>query len=259
MKLARILLVTCLFAMLEGSLLAQPPLKVLFIGNSQMQCYDLPQMIKVLSESAPADRVRMEIGRGLLGGKGLKGYWEAGDGRKSPRAMIAADKWDYVVIQEIFNANEQDFQDYAARFDKEIRKAGAKTILFATANVTEYYSASYHYPDAFKKLNDMQISFGKKAGIPVAAAGYAWMKYLGPHPTEQQMLDLYHKDKGHPGAKGTYIYACLLYAVITGKTPEGLTSDFKGLRGGITLAKEEAANMQKAAWEQYQESLKGNR
>ena len=228
-------------------------IKVLFIGNSQMQCYDLPEMVRIMSESAPAGNPRIVIGRSLLGGKGLRGFWEAGERQGSPRAMISAGKWDYVVIQEIFNAREQEFQDYATRFDDEIRKAGSKTILFATANVTEQYSASYHYPDSFKILNDMQISFGKKRRIPVAAAGYAWMKYLGPHPTEQQRLDLYDRDKGHPGAKGTYIYACLLYAVITGKTPEGLTSEFKTIRGGIAIPKEEATKMQKAAWEQYKE------
>ena len=41
-------------------------LKVLFIGNSQMQCYDLPQMIKVMSESAPAGSPRIAVGRALL-------------------------------------------------------------------------------------------------------------------------------------------------------------------------------------------------
>lgn len=152
--------------------------------------------------------------------------------------MISAGRRDYVVIQEIFNAKEEVFQDYATRFDGEIKKAGSKTILFATANVTECYSAAYHYPDSFRRLNDMQVSFGKKWGIPVAAAGYAWMRYLGPIPSEERMLDLYHKDKGHPGAKGTYIYACLLYAAITGKTPEGLTSEFKSSRGGIAIPKE---------------------
>ena len=252
MNVVKIVLVSCLSVLVEGSVSAQPPLKVLFIGNSQMQCYDLPQMMKVMSESA-ADSPRIEVGRALLGGKGLKGFWEVGEGQGSPRAMIAADRWDYVVIQDIFNAKEQEFQDYATRFDDAIRKSGSKTIVFATANVTQYYNAAYHYPDSFRKLNDMQVSFGKKRGIPVAAAGYAWMKYLGPDPSEERMLDLYHKDKGHPGAKGTYIYACLLYAVITGRTPEGLTSEFKGIRGGIAIPKEEAAKMQKVAWEQYRE------
>jgi len=168
--------------------------------------------------------------------------------------MIAATKWDRVVIQEIWNANNSEFEKYAEMFDELIGKYGSKTILFATASVTRYYNASCKYPDSFEKLNDMQIAFGTKKGIHVAAAGYAWMKYLGPNPSEAQILDLYHQDKGHPGPKGTYIYACLLYACITGLNPAGLTSEFKDIQGGICISKEEAAMMQKAAWEQYRGS-----
>ena len=226
-------------------------MKVLFIGNSQMGAYDLPRMMEVMSQSAPADHPRIEVGRGIVDGKGLKGYWEAGEEKGTPRAMIAADKWDYVVIQEIFCANEPEFETYAEMFDELIRKHGSKTILFATANVTQYYNASFKYPDSFETLNDMQIAFGKKRGIPVAAAGYAWMRYLGPNPSGAQIVDLYHEDKGHPGQKGTYIYACLLYACIAGLNPAGLTSEFKDIHGGIAITKEEAAKMQKAAWEQY--------
>jgi hypothetical protein len=159
------------------------------------------------------------------------------------------------VIQELYNIEREPFEEYAIKFDDEIKKAGSKTILFATANVTKYYSPKFSYPDSFKALNQMQVELAKKRGIPVAAAGYAWMKYLGPNPTEEQMLDLYDKDKGHPGAKGTYIYACLLYAVITGKTPEGLVSEFPNIKGGIVIPKDEALKMQKAAWEQYQENV----
>ena len=68
----------------------------------------------------------------------------------------------------------------------------------------------------------------------------------------KQRLDLYDKDKGHPGAKGTYIYACLLYAVLTGFSPEGLRCEFPNIRGGVSIPGEEAAKMQKAAWEQYE-------
>lgn len=252
MNVVRMALVAWLLIATERALPAQTSLKALFIGNSQMQCYDLPQMIQIMSESAPAGVPRIAVGRALLGGKGLKGFWEA-EGPRSPRAMIAADKWDYVVLQEIYCPKEAEFQNYAARFDEEIKKAGSKTILFATASVTEHYSRSFRYPEAFKTLNAMQVAFGKQRRIPVAAAGYAWMKYLGPNPSEAQLLDLYHKDKGHPGAKGTYLYACLLYAVITGKSPDGLTSEFPNVRGGISIAKDEAARMQKAAWQQYQE------
>jgi hypothetical protein len=48
--------------------------------------------------------------------------------------------------------------------------------------------------------------------------------------------------------------ALFIYAVITGRTPEGLTSQFKSIRGGIAITKGEAAKMQKAAWEQHLEN-----
>ena len=66
MNVVRMVLVACWLVATEGALTAQTPLKVLFIGNSQMQCYDLPQMIKIMSESAPADRPRIAIGRALM-------------------------------------------------------------------------------------------------------------------------------------------------------------------------------------------------
>ena len=252
---------------MAGSFSVRSQTKVLFLGNSQLgvydgitgaQIYDLPNMIRDISESGPADFPRIEVGQKLVGGASLKKLWEMGEVSGSPRAMIVAEKWDYVVIQEIYNADEQEFKTFAAMFDEEIRKAGAKTVLFATAGVSKYYAPSEPpYPDGFKTLNSMQVSFGKKRGISVAAAGYAWMKYLRPNPSEKELLDLYAKDKGHPGYKGSYIYACLLYAVITGKNPAGLTSEFKnnsGIKGNIIIGKEEAAKMQKAAWNQYRKN-----
>ena len=226
-------------------------MKVLLIGNSQMQSYDLPRMLKIMSESAPLSHPRLDIGQFLKGGATLKTHWESGEAPGAPRSMIASDKWDWVVIQEIFRVEKEEFEKYAGLFDGLIRRSGAKTLLFATASVTSQYIPSLKFPDSTMSLNDMQIEFGKRKGIPVASAGYAWMKYLGQNPTDVQLLDLYHADKGHPGAKGTYIYACLLYAFITGFSPAGLTSEFKDIRDGIYIAKDEAEKMQKTAWEQY--------
>ncbi len=233
-----------------------PKLKVLFVGNSQMFYYDLPGMIALMADSAPAENPRIEPGRALLGGATLKRHWDGGVAKGTALGMLAAEHWDDVVLQEIFSGKQPEFEEYATKFDTEIRKAGSKTILFATANVTEAYASGYTFPESFQTLNDMQITLGKKLGVPVAAAGYAWMKYLGANPTEEQRLDLYHVDKGHPGPKGTYIYACLLYAVITGKNPEGLISEFPKIRGGVVIPKEEALKMQHAAWAQYQEGSK---
>lgn len=250
-------------------------MKALFIGNSQMQLYDLPGMMEEMSRSAPPDYPRLEIGRSLSGGRGLKLHWEAGEGPGTPRALIAAGPWDYVVMQEILNADAGVFEEYAELFDELIRKNGSQTLLFATASASQYYGIGdvplatvkadpefkplYKYPDSFKSLNDMQVAFGKKRGIPVAAAGYAWMNYLGSDPLDEQLLDLYYKDRGHPGSKGTYIYACLLYAYLTGRNPTGLVSEFKDIQDGISISREEAAKIQKTAWNQYLENNKPTR
>jgi len=82
------------------------------------------------------------------------------------------------------------------------------------------------------------------------------MKFLGPDPSEEQLLDLYDKDRGHPGPKGIYFYACLLYACLTGCNPGGFVSEFKDIRDGVFISREEAANMQEAAWQQYLENSK---
>ena len=259
MKKRTICLTFTFCMMFTITIFAEQSLNVLFIGNSQMSHYDLPTMLHIMAESASPDRPRIEVGRAIVGGKSLKSHWESGTGEGTPRGMIADGKWDYVVIQDIYahlgnKPSPQVFEDYATRFDHSVKQAGSKMIILATASVTEFTINTYRYPDSFKELNDMQIAFAKKTGIPVAAAGYAWIKYLGPSPTLEQRLDLYDKDKGHPGGKGTYIYACLLYAVMTGLNPEGLPYEFKNIRGGISIPKDEALRMQKAAWEQYQEN-----
>jgi hypothetical protein len=242
------------------------PLKVLFLGNSQLRKCNVPLIIEQLSASAPADYPRIVAGHANMGGGELIEHWNAGLGldEQTSREKIMGEKWDYVVIQEHYKAGyngayTKRFKAYATMLFRTIKTSDAKPILFATANCSPYTGRGskgyYEFPGSFKKLNDVQIDLGKERGIPVAAAGYAWLKYLGPNPTKEQLLDLYDKDMGHPGHKGSYIYACLLYAVITGKSPVGLTANFKAGRSQkFTLLQDEAARMQKVAWEQYQES-----
>jgi len=219
--------------------------KVLFLGNSQMYVCDVPRMIEVMAESAPPGRPRIEATKSLVSGASLRLHWD------NRGTRIETGGYDHVVIQEIYNNGDPEFSLYADRFHDLITRCGAKTILFATASVTEFYSPDCSFPASTVRLNAMQIAFGRARGVRVAAAGYAWIRYLGPSPSKEQIWDLYATDRGHPGAKGSYIYACLLYACLTGHDPTGLTGEFKDIGGGIAIDKDEARMMQKAAWEQY--------
>src|SRR5437763_1762999 len=64
--------------------------------------------------------------------------------------------------------------------------------------------------------------------------------------------DLYDKDKAHPGFKGSYLYACTLYPILTGYSPVGLTNRVpKQPEDAIPAA--EARRFQEAAWRIHQE------
>jgi hypothetical protein len=56
------------------------PLKVLFIGNSQLRKFKVPIIIEKLSESAPADYPRIVARQAVMSGGDLKQQWNAGLG-----------------------------------------------------------------------------------------------------------------------------------------------------------------------------------
>jgi hypothetical protein len=221
-------------------------LNVLFIGNSQIYYNDLPKIVETLAESAPADRPRIRADRFVQGGASLASLWNAGTGKGTARAKIAEKKWDFVIVQEIFNAKADSFNKFAPLFHELIQKQGSRPILFCTASVSQLY------PKGFAELHDMHVAMGKKLKVPVAAAGRAWLAYWGDKPTAEQRLALYDPDKAHPGKKGSYIYACTLYALLTGQSPVGLTNRLPK-QPADTITAAEAEKFQKAAWRVHQE------
>ena len=153
----------------------------------------------------------------------------------------------------IYSTGVEDFGEYAKKFADIIREVEAEPIVFATASITKHYNENFSFPESTIAFNEMQLDFGKKYSVPVVDAGYAWLRYLGDNPTEEAVLRLYHKDKGHPGSSGTYLYSCLLYAYTTKCSPVGLVSKFPNIRDGIAIV--DAETLQHVAWEQYQDDF----
>lgn len=221
-------------------------LRVLFIGNSQVYYNDLPKMLEALAESAPADRPRIRADRFVSGGASLERMWNLGTANGSARAKILEEKWDFVILQDIYNVKPEAFNQYAPLFHELIQKHGSQTVLFCTAGISQ------QYPKGFQDLYDMQIAMGKKLHVPVVAAGKAWLVYWGDKPTPEQRLALYAPDKAHPGKKGSYIYACTLYAVLTGHSPVGLSHRLPK-QPEDTISEAEAKQYQEAAWKVHQD------
>src|SRR6185437_16199021 len=102
--------------------LAKPKeLHVLFIGNSQVYYNDLPHILEALADSAPADAPRIRTDRFVPGGASLESHWNRGAGKGTAQAKTVEQKWDYVILQEIYNAKAENFNKYAPLFHELIQ------------------------------------------------------------------------------------------------------------------------------------------
>jgi hypothetical protein len=214
------------------------PLRVLFIGNSYTYINDLPQLTTRLAASAKPPRALQATFVGE-GGATLKRHWEAGNALDA----IRKGKWDYVVLQDQGTLGSSSYGDgipqindpkmfhtYARLFDAEIRNAGAKTIFFMTW-------ARQDSPQSQAALTNAYESIAAERKALLAPVGVAWQNALHDNPK----LALHDADRSHPAPAGTYLAACVFYAVFFSSSPQGLSGE--GLTDG------DAAFLQRVAWQ----------
>lgn len=95
----------------------------------------------------------------------------------------------------------------------------------------------------------------QKYNLPVAPSGVAF------HRINQERPDimLYRSEKdGHPNVRGQYLQCCVVYALMTGKSPVGLPFSFNGISDDKTgeamdLKPDIAKYLQETAWAVVQE------
>jgi hypothetical protein len=134
--------------------------------------------------------------------------------------------WDFVILQEQSQipaiAEQRMERMYPAirLLNTKISQSGANAILFMT------WGHRGGLPDAglqdFAAVQD-QIQLGymeiaNELGVRVAPVGPAWQQAISQSP----QLDLWRADGIHPSEDGSYLAACVLYAVIYRQSPEGL-------------------------------------
>jgi hypothetical protein len=211
--------------------------KVLFIGNSHTYLNYMPQMLVALSNADDLD-FELIVDQCTGEGVGLEWHWN----NPPSREAIVKRKWDYVVLQDRSGGplEEPDsFVHHAGLLDAEINKQGAKTVLFMTW-------ANRQRPDTQITLTAAYTNLAKEINAILAPAGMAWEAVHRVAPD----IDLHHRDGRHANPVGSYLTACVFYAVLFNTTPEGFPGTFfyKGKKR-LDLKKDEALLLQKAAWE----------
>jgi hypothetical protein len=194
--------------------------RILFIGNSYTYSGDLPNTFRELARSGGH---RVEVGMSAQGG------WKLSDHVESPNTveMLNAKKWDIVVLQEQSRipADKQERMEQmypAARtLVSEIREVGATPVFFITWGRRNAWPrfGLLGYQIMQSQVNEGYRAIAEELDAAVAPVGSAWRSAAIWHPE----LNLWQGDDSHPEKDGTYLAACVFYAVIFDESPEGLT------------------------------------
>jgi hypothetical protein len=183
----------------------QPSIHILFIGNSYT--YLNGGIDKQVEGLAP----QTETTSLAIAAYSLEKHWNDGKALET----IRQGGWDYVVLQEQSQfpvINQKSFDDYASKFDEEIRRQGGKTVLLMTWERPD----SRQYGVTTAAVAASYSALGAELGAKVAPAGLAFERALKGKPD----LTLYIDD-GHPTLEGTYLAACVLYGKIFEQSPLG--------------------------------------
>jgi len=217
---------------------------VFFIGNSFTSVNDLPILFARLARS--------------LGDKpGVEGYAPGGQtfaGHAKDSELlkkISARAWDFVVLQEqsqrpAFSPKqvETDTIVPALALDAMIHAShpGTKVVFYETwgrkngdqANCKDLPNICT-YEGQQKRLDESYALMAERSSGILVPVGEAWAKVRAEHPE----IELYAADGIHPSEQGTYLAACVFYAVLFHKRLTG--AERFGLSEKETLILQRAA------------------
>jgi len=213
---------------------ADTGLRLLFIGNSLTYTNDLPEMLaRMLQRNGVAvDRVESEARPNF----GLPDHWSS----KSTLAAIAADDWDYVILQQGPSATEGRpyLLEFAPLFADKIRQTGAEPVFYmvwpAGNRLRDFPGVAESYRMAARAVDGMLFPVGE-----------AWMAAWRRNPR----LRLYGPDGFHPSRLGTYLAALVMYQQLSGLDPLELPASIPGYRKDDPIPEAIADLLQEAATE----------
>ena len=193
--------------------------QILFIGNSYTFSNDLPGILLNLAKEGGYDlKITMLA----------EGGWTLEKNAASQEILewVKQPQWDYVVLQEqsVIPSNlterEQSMYPAVRQLNTEIQSAGAETILFMTWGRRDGMLQS-----GFSDFGEMQAEIAKgyievanELNVIIAPVGVAWQRAI----EQSAQFDLWQTDGSHPSLTGSYLAACVFYAVVFQESPEGL-------------------------------------
>lgn len=201
--------------LLAGPATAEPPSRVLFIGNSLTYWNELPWLVEAM---AAAKGLLLSSEVVTRADASLEDHWNP-----SIRERIRGGGFKYVVLQQgpsSLPESRRNLREWTQRFAEEIRAAGAIPALYM---VWPDRSRRAFFPQV---IESYRLANADVKGV-LLPAGEAWLASWELEPG----LDLYGPDNFHPSRLGTYAAAATILSGLTGASPIGLPHRLK-LRSG---------------------------
>jgi len=207
------------FLLLPLILFSQIEKQVLFIGNSYTYMNGLPELI---NQIAISKRNSLIYESHTPGGSTLMQHAS----NSNVQSLLNATEWDYIILQEqsqnpSFPPSQVASQvyPYAESLCEYIREANPCTdpVFFMTwgrENGDSQNCAAYPpictYEGMQDRLTESYTEMAQNNESLLAPIGIAWKDLREQHPE----INLYSSDGSHPSIQGSYLAACVFYAVL---------------------------------------------
>lgn len=211
---------------LAFALNAQQNLRVLFIGNSYIYTNNLPLLTANVALSM-GDTLTYDSN--TIGGYTLEQH----STNATTISKIAAQPWDYVILQEQSQLPsfppgqvQADVLPYADSLVRMVRANDmcTKPMFYMTwgrkngdASNCANYPPLCTYSGMQQRLHDSYLLMAQLNQAEVAPVGVVWRTVRDSFPS----IELYNPDESHPSIKGGYLAACTFYASLFHKSPIG--------------------------------------
>lgn len=202
---------------------------VLFVGNTLTSANNMPEMFLKLSESGGKTPMVKSLTENAYR---LEFFADPSDALgKELSERLKETQYDYVVLQEqsrlpTLGNLEKTMYPYARALDKQIQESGAQTVFLMTwayaegDNLNEYGIPLITTKEEMQaQLAQSYFEISQELDAFLAPAGIAFMR-CNQHYAD---IALWNKDKVHPSLAGSYLTACVLYALLYHESPLGLS------------------------------------
>jgi hypothetical protein len=224
------------------------PYRVFFIGHSLYNygACNVPAAVQFLSEAADVDRP-IQASSFIRGGARHQDYWN------TPEVMkrLRDEAWDIVIIAGNLNdmaSPEKVDLEFGKKLDNEAKSKNIRVLEYLAwpwvkVSGDQVFEKRVKAQDAF---NQSLIQLAKETGATLVPCGPGLVNVIKKN---RKFMDEFKYGEVHVSPLGYYFTACVIFATIYNKSPEGLPSIFREYK----IDKETARILQATAWETVQE------